>query len=211
MRTEGKIISWNDEKGFGFIKPTNGSKQVFIHINSFHNRNRRPEINQFVTYALSTDKRGRQCATGATLAGDRHPSKIKTKKKNGVFSIIIAAIFFIIVYISVVTSRIPPLILALYIVVSILTFIMYAVDKSAAKKRMWRTQESTLHLLSLVGGWPGALIAQQTLRHKSKKESFRIEFWLTVLVNCGALAWLFTAKGEAMLKSFIANNLTNFW
>ena len=205
MHTKGKIISWNDEKGFGSIKPTNGSAQVFIHINAFHNCNHRPEVNQFVTYALSTDKRGRPCATNATLAGNRHPSKIKTKKNNGLFSIIIAVVFMITVCISVATTKVPPLILALYLVVSVLTFIMYAADKSAAKKGKWRIHESTLHLLSLLGGWPGALIAQQTLRHKSMKKSFRIKSWLTVLANCGAFAWLFTAKGEAILKSLPPN------
>jgi len=138
MRTKGKIISWNDEKGFGFIKPTSGSKQVFIHIKAFHNRNRRPEINQFVTYALSTDKLGRPCAIDATLAGDRLPSK--TRQKNGAFSLIVTAIFFTIVCVSVLVAKIPPLILALYIVTSMLTFVIYAVDKSAAKKGAWRIQ-----------------------------------------------------------------------
>ncbi len=56
MRTKGKLISWDDEKGFGFIKPTNGSAQVPIYINAFHNQNRRPETNQLVTHALFTDK-----------------------------------------------------------------------------------------------------------------------------------------------------------
>jgi len=203
MRTKGKIISWNDEKGFGFIKPTNGGKNVFIHISALHNRSRRPEINQFVTYALSTDKRGRPCASDATLAGDRYTAK--NKKKNGSIPIIIAAAFILIVCVSVILFKLPPLVLGLYIVVSMLTYIMYAIDKSAAKNERWRTSERTLHLLSLVGGWPGALVAQQTLRHKSKKKSFRIEFWLTVIVNCGTFGWLFTSKGEAMLKSLISN------
>lgn len=74
-------------------------------------------------------------------------------------------------------------------VLSLLTFIIYALDKSAAKNGAWRAEESTLHLLSLAGGWPGALIAQQKLRHKSKKQSFRSVFWVTVLLNCGAFAW----------------------
>lgn len=80
---------------------------------------------------------------------------------------------------------------------------MYALDKSAAKAGSFRTQESTLHLLALVGGWPGAMIAQQTLRHKTKKQSFRAVFWMTVLLNCGAFAWLFTLNGTVSLKSFI--------
>jgi uncharacterized membrane protein YsdA (DUF1294 family) len=86
---------------------------------------------------------------------------------------------------------------------SLLTFIMYAWDKSAAKSGEWRTQESTLHLMSLAGGWPGALIAQQKLRHKTKKQSFRLVFWVTVLLNCGAFVWLFTPNGAATLQSLI--------
>lgn len=205
MRTKGKITSWNDEKGVGFITPGAGGKQVFVHIKAFSNRKRRPEINQLLTYTLSTDKRGRPCAVKATLAGDRLPQK--TKQKNGSLSVIGAAVFLIIVGVTVFANKIPPLILAVYMVASLLTFIMYAVDKSAAKKGAWRTQESTLHLLSLAGGWPGALVAQQKLRHKSKKQSFRAVFWVTVLLNCGALVWLLTPTGAATLQSFIAGVL----
>lgn len=201
MRTKGKITSWNDEKGFGFITPHAGGKQVFVHIKAFSNRNRRPEINQLVTYVLSTDKQGRPCAVKATLAGDRLPKK--TKRKNGSLSVIGAAFFLVIVGVSVLTAKIPPLIFAFYMIVSLLTFIMYAVDKSAAKKGAWRTQERTLHLLSLAGGWPGALVAQQKLRHKSKKQSFRLVFRVTVLLNCGAFVWLFTPTGAATLQSLI--------
>jgi uncharacterized membrane protein YsdA (DUF1294 family) len=74
---------------------------------------------------------------------------------------------------------------------------------ASAEKGAWRTQESTLHLLSLIGGLPGALIAQQTLRHKSKKQSFRFIFWVTVLLNCGTFVWLFTPDGAATLPSLI--------
>ena len=201
MLTKGKITSWNDDKGFGFITPIAGGKQVFVHIKAFSNRNLHPEINQLVSYALSTDKQGRPCAVKTTLAGDRFPKK--TKRKNGSLSVVGAALFLVIVGASVFTAKIPPLILALYMVFSLLTFIMYAVDKSAARKGAWRTQESTLHLLSLAGGWPGALVAQQKLRHKSKKRSFRLVFWATVLLNCGAFVWLFTPTGAATLQSLI--------
>ena len=111
----------------------------------------------------------------------------------------------VIVGVSVLIARIPPLILAIYFVVSLLTFVIYALDKSAAKKGAWRTQESTLHLLSLAGGWPGALIAQHKLRHKSKKQSFRLVFWVTVFLNCGAFVWLFTPTGAATLNSLIGH------
>jgi uncharacterized membrane protein YsdA (DUF1294 family)/cold shock CspA family protein len=206
MRAKGKITYWDDMKGFGFITPNAGGKQVFVHIKAFSTRNRRPGINQLITYALSTDMRGRPCAVKATLAGD--PLLQKKKQLNGSLSVIVAALFLGFVSFTVVTSKIPPLILAAYMVLSLLTFIMYAVDKSAAKKGAWRTKESTLHLLSLAGGWPGALVAQQNLRHKSKKQSFRIVFWATVLLNCGSFIWLLTPTGGALAMPKGTDSLT---
>ena len=201
MRRKGKLTSWNEEKGFGFITPMGKGKQTFIHITAFSNRDRRPEVGQMVTYELSSDKQGRPRAIKATLTGDRLPEK--AKRSNGLLSIVVAVCFLIIVGISVLSARIPLHILALYVAASLLTFIMYAWDKSAARSGEWRTQESTLHLMSLAGGWPGALIAQQKLRHKTKKQSFRLVFWVTVLLNCGAFAWLFTQNGAARLQSLI--------
>jgi uncharacterized membrane protein YsdA (DUF1294 family) len=79
---------------------------------------------------------------------------------------------------------------ALYLTVSLITFAAYALDKRAAKNSQSRTRESTLHLLALIGGWPGALLAQKMLRHKSKKRSFQIVFRCTMLRHCLLLAWL---------------------
>ena len=201
MRTKGKLTSWNEEKGYGFITPMSGGKQIFIHIKAFSNLNRRPVVGQIVTYTQSSDKQGRPRAIKATLTGDRLPEK--TKRSNGSLSVVVAIFFLIIVGISVFLTTMPIHILALYMAASLLTFIMYALDKSAAQDGAWRTQESTLHLLSLAGGWPGALIAQQKLRHKTQKQSFRSVFWITVLLNCGVFVWLFTPSGTATLLSLI--------
>jgi uncharacterized membrane protein YsdA (DUF1294 family) len=70
-----------------------------------------------------------------------------------------------------------------YLVVSIVCFAAYASDKCAARARARRTPERTLLLLGLAGGWPGAVLAQQWLRHKSVKASFRAKFWATACVN----------------------------
>jgi uncharacterized membrane protein YsdA (DUF1294 family)/cold shock CspA family protein len=201
MRTKGKIVSWNEGKGYGFISPLTGGKQVFLHITALSNRGRIPEIGQVVTYSISKDKQGRPCAAKATLAGDRIQ---ENKKKNtGTVSILLGIIFIGIVGLSVLSGKLPFIVLVLYVALSFLTFLAYALDKSAAKSGAWRTQESTLHLFSLAGGWPGALIAQQKLRHKSKKESFRFAFWVTVLLNVGGFVWLFTATGEQFLNSLL--------
>jgi uncharacterized membrane protein YsdA (DUF1294 family)/cold shock CspA family protein len=201
MRTKGKISSWNDEKGYGFISPIGGGERVFIHIKAFINNNRRPEVNQVVTYALSTDKQGRPRAVKATLAGDRLPQK--AKKPNETLPIISSIVFLTLVAATVISSKMPPLIFTLYLAASLLTFVVYALDKTAARKGTWRISENTLHTLALFGGWPGAIVAQQKLRHKSKKQSFRTVFWLTVLINCGAFAWALTPDGAIILQSLL--------
>lgn len=79
---------------------------------------------------------------------------------------------------------------ALYLLLSAVTLLVYALDKSAARRRQWRIPENLLHLLALLGGWPGALVAQRLLRHKTQKTSFRAVFWMTITANCAVLAWL---------------------
>lgn len=77
---------------------------------------------------------------------------------------------------------------ALYGAASIVAFAAYGIDKAAAKRQANRISEQTLLLLGLIGGWPGALVAQQLFRHKTRKRSFRRAFWGTVGVNILALA-----------------------
>lgn len=204
-RSKGRLTSWNDEKGFGFIAPNGGGQPVFLHIKAFANRARRPGIGQLVTYALTTDPRGRPCATQATLAGDRLPAP--QRHRGGALAVLGAGGFLALLGVAVIAGKLPPWVAGLYLAVSALTFISYALDKSAARKGRWRTAESTLHLLALGGGWPGALIAQQLLRHKSKKQAFRARFWMTVLLNCGALLWLYSPLGDR-LQSFVSGHVS---
>jgi uncharacterized membrane protein YsdA (DUF1294 family) len=102
---------------------------------------------------------------------------------------------------------VPQSLVLIYITLSVITFIAYALDKSKARRGVWRTPESTLHLFALMGGWPGAAIAQQTLRHKSQKSSFRVRFWLTVIVNCGLLGWILSSYGLSLLTIFKQLNM----
>ncbi|WP_199303243.1 DUF1294 domain-containing protein [Coleofasciculus sp. FACHB-SPT9] len=73
----------------------------------------------------------------------------------------------------------------LYPVMGFITFVIYAEDKSRARKGQWRIPEVTLHLCELAGGWLGAFIAQQKLRHKSSKASYQGVFWLIVILHMG--------------------------
>ncbi|WP_220766151.1 DUF1294 domain-containing protein, partial [Shewanella sp. MBTL60-112-B2] len=96
----------------------------------------------------------------------------------------------------------PPIFILIFIIASTFTFLIYAKDKRAAQHDEWRTSESTLHLYSLLFGWPGAIIAQQKLRHKSKKQSFRTAFLFTVLINVALVVGMHTNHGLNLLKNY---------
>jgi uncharacterized membrane protein YsdA (DUF1294 family) len=78
-----------------------------------------------------------------------------------------------------------------YLFISLICFGLYALDKSAAIAGRTRISELKLLSFGLLGGWPGAILAQQLLRHKTKKPMFRIVFWLSVIVNIAALSSVF--------------------
>jgi len=198
MRHKGKISSWKNNKGFGFIAPVDGGHKVFIHISAFKNRSHRPNIGEVVSYSITKDAQGRTQAVNATLAGDKLPNMSAAgSSKTAVF---LAWLFLLFVGISVFVTRLPFIIFGAYLFVSTFTYLAYAIDKSAAQAGRWRISEPSLQLLALAGGWPGALIAQQTLRHKSQKGSFRIVLWIAVLLNCAGLVWLHTAEGRDFLQ-----------
>lgn len=91
---------------------------------------------------------------------------------------------FVLVYAGATLAwGLPLLVGAAYAATSLTCFVAYALDKSAARHGAWRTPERTLLVLGLVGGWPGALLAQQWLRHKTGKRSFQQLFWATVAAN----------------------------
>jgi uncharacterized membrane protein YsdA (DUF1294 family) len=91
---------------------------------------------------------------------------------------------------ATVAWQLPPLVGAAYLAMSLVCFCSYALDKSAARKGERRTPESTLLMLGLLGGWPGAVLAQQWLRHKTVKQPFRQMFWFTVVANLAFFLWL---------------------
>ena len=201
MRYQGRITTWKDDKGFGFVTPNGGGAQVFVHISSFSNRQRRPAGNELITYELKVDGKGRAQAEAVVFVGEK-----TTPTDSSGYSIIPSLFscgFLVVVAAAAFTDKLPKAVLVLYLVASVITFFAYAVDKSAALNNRWRTQERTLHLFALLGGWPGAWVAQRLLRHKSKKTSFQAVFWSTVFLNCGALGWLLTPTGATALRSIL--------
>ena len=203
MRYRGTITNWIDKKGFGFIAPNGGGNQVFVHITSFANRQRRPVGNEIVTYEIGTDTKGRARARRVTFSDESLPSTYSPAYNFGLLMLAAAFLFFISA--TTLAGMLPLAVLWIYLIASFITFFVYAFDKSAARNDRWRTQESTLHLFAFLGGWPGALVAQRLFHHKSKKQSFQIVFWVTVILNCVSLGWLFSRSGVAVLRPVLGS------
>ena len=193
MRYQGKIAEWNDARGFGFIAPLNGGERVFVHISSFPDNRRRPSIGEIVNYSLGTDVVGRPHAEGVryVLASRRSPPWGSSRHRTGdLIAWCFAVGFLAIVVMAAIVERLPWPLASVEVAMSVAAYFAYKRDKLAAQSRSWRTNEWTLILLGLIGGWPGALVAQRRFRHKTRKFVFQFGYWLSVAANVAVLVWL---------------------
>ncbi len=192
MLVKGRITDWNDIRGFGFVSPLDGGERVFVHVSAFPSGSRRPTEGEFVSYTLGIDERGRRCAREVTYAV-RHAkqSVLRTQASNShLIASCVAAAFFGVIALLTIFGRLWWPVLCVYIVTSMVAFYAYKGDKQAAQVNARRTNEWTLIVLGLIGGWPGALIARHRFRHKTKKVVFRVGYWLSVVLNLAGLVWL---------------------
>ena len=200
MRFEGIIKSWNEERAFGFIEPSQGGQEIFVHISALPRRQLRPAIHQRVTFEIELNRDGKKRARNVRFATAGRGARARPAHAAAAWggaTLFVAPAFALLYLLLTLLWRVPHLVAGAYFALSVLCFVVYAADKSAAQAGGWRTQESTLLLLGLLGGWPGAILAQQLLRHKSSKASFRSAFWSTVVLNVGAFVALSSPWGGA--------------
>ena len=107
----------------------------------------------------------------------------RSRSTRGRSSYLVIAVFAVVYLVGSVYWPRPFWVLGIYLVASLICFLLYATDKRRAREDSWRVPERTLLFWGLIGGWPGAIVAQQVLRHKTKKKSFRAAFWATVVIN----------------------------
>ena len=189
MRFDGTLSSWNDERGFGYIESTQGGEPIFVHASAWPQGAGRPALNQTISFEVGLGPKGKR-AKNVQLVRARpagKPAEQARRAQWGGATLFAIPAFLLLYVVMAILWKTPLWVAGLYLAASTATFIAYAADKSAAARQSRRTPESTLHTLSLIGGWPGALLAQQLLRHKSTKQAFRQAFWATVLLNVIAL------------------------
>ena len=209
MPQEGVVEQWDEARGFGFVR-SQGSR-IFFHVRDFRaGGGPPPRLGMEVRFELiHVGGKGPRAmtVTPLTAAGDRVPSTRRAAigarhadrqahgRSTGQLAIILAwslmAAWVAAIGWGVIDRRLPGWVPPSLLLLNIATFWSYWLDKHAAKTQQWRTRESQLHLLALLGGWPAAWWAQEVLRHKSIKPAFRQAYVGTVVVHCAVLAtWL---------------------
>ena len=204
VRQQGTIKRWQDDKGFGFIE-TEAGESVFFHVSEFKAR-RRPEVGEQVVFTIGQDSQGREQAKQVQelafveqkMAQKNQQIRKRNRRRNAQADfeagqkkrLFLGVAFYGVSALLAVMHKLNWLVVGWYVLIGIVTFSVYAKDKSAAQNNQWRTPESTLHMLSMAGGWVGAMVAQTYLRHKSKKPEFRLMYYLTVVINMAGLLFL---------------------
>ncbi|TFD07808.1 MULTISPECIES: DUF1294 domain-containing protein [unclassified Cryobacterium] len=107
----------------------------------------------------------------------------RSRRAAGRGSYLAIAAFAVVYLVGAVYWPRPLWVAGAYLVTSMICFAVYAIDKRRARFGGWRVSERTLLFWGFIGGWPGAIVAQQVLRHKTQKKSFREAFWVTVFFN----------------------------
>jgi uncharacterized membrane protein YsdA (DUF1294 family)/cold shock CspA family protein len=226
MKKQGKVVRWDDQRGFGFIRCNATSQDIFFHIRDCAG-GIQPPVNSTVEFEeIHVGGKGPRAMSvrtmqaypsGAAARHDRLRNQARSRSPHvthrrttsqdgpapsamGVGSLTL--IWLLLLVWGALQHRIPPIALAGAFVINALTFFAYWVDKHAARKGQWRTKEDTLHLFGLSGGWPAARLAQQVLRHKTVKPGFQAMYWLTVWVHLAALgAYVFWDRIKPLLNS----------
>lgn len=200
---KGVLTQWDDAKGYGFITPDDGGAKVFVHIKAFAPRAGRPAVGERLSYREGLDAQGKRRAQEVRSLEPRAMPPIPRPRDRGRVLLLVPG-FAAAVLACHLAWGVPNPLWGIYSAMSMATFIVYALDKHAARLGGWRVAEGTLHGLALLCGWPGALLAQELLRHKSAKPAFRRVFWLTVALNVLGFALLFTPLREwAVQRPFL--------
>lgn len=215
MRKEGTIVRWDEAKGFGFIRSGSVAQDVFVHVRDYRSRvGEAPRPGLRVTFEdVHVGGKGPRAvavqpidAPDASVRGNGGARAASRGRKQGTratgrtppsgarWALPLMAAYAAALTWLVWQKQVPWWVLPASLLLNLATFFAYWQDKDAAQQRRWRIPESTLHLWSLAGGWAGAWFAQQLLRHKSVKASFRATYLATVAMHCAlavGLWWVF--------------------
>lgn len=218
-RFSGVLTRWDADRGFGFVEPDDqAGERLFVHARAFAPGSAAPREGLRIGFEVEPGPQGRKRAvrvrTVATTAGTeaalrpgaarREARRVTTGSRPDARALLALPVFVLVYLAAAWWWRLPGWVALAYLAMSALCFGAYALDKQAARTGGWRVSERALLLIGLAGGWPGAVLAQQGLRHKSRKQPFRTWFWCSVAVHGGLFVLLAGPWGRPVLATLAA-------
>lgn len=195
----GRVSHWDAAKGLGFVVPDAGGERLVLRRADLQGRLQargNPEVGEPVRY---TSRDGQARAVHSLRPSAPPPGRpvVVPRRSAGPNSarLLVIPAFGLLLGALQMTWPLPRIVPTLYGALSMALFIVYGLDKWAAKRGGARVAETSLHLIALMGGWPGALLGQQVFRHKTAKPAFLRWTWAMAAFNLLALVWIVTPAG----------------
>ncbi len=194
MHATGQIAYWKPDKGFGFIRSGAAEGDVFLHGSDIKEKGYEPQSGDQVSFRLTSGANGKPKALEASFPAATATTMRITRSVYifSLFQMLVVVMTGLVFYLFFLRAAVfMPLLI--YFTMSVITFYAYLIDKWRAVEGKGRMPEMTLHVFEIFGGWPGALVAQMTFRHKSSKREFQRVF--RVIVGLHVVAWIYVLAG----------------
>lgn len=178
---QGVIIHYDSTRGFGFIKMRDQKENIFFHVSDVDQKEK-VAIGREVSFNRIETPKGSQAV------------RIQTGRlqKSPLFNFL--SIAFLLTAGDTLLFAIQfdlSWLLSYLIAINISTLLLYGYDKLIAGTNSLRVPESVLHIVTIAGGTPAAMVGQKYLRHKTLKESFQLRFLFIICMQIIAIfAWI---------------------
>jgi len=171
---QARVVEWIPDKGYGWLNWQ--GKRLFIHQRDIGSRRNFPKRGDLIEFVLGCDAQGRTCAVNAV--------NLSAVSTGWLASLLILPLMLALPVYALHRAGLEAWMLPIALTVpSSFTYMAYASDKRRARRGAWRISETTLHMLELLGGWPGAWLAQRRFGHKCSKTSYQLTFWAIVFLH----------------------------
>jgi uncharacterized membrane protein YsdA (DUF1294 family) len=205
----GRVSQWDAAKGLGFVQAQNDGTKLLLRRADMAGRLRArgPSVGEsvrFVPLKSGAQLRATQVHTLAPAPAPSaapRPRKPASARAQSSMRLLVIPAFAVVLGALHLQWPLPRPVPVLYGALSMALFAVYAIDKWLSRRDgMSRVAETSLHLIALMGGWPGALLAQHILRHKTAKPAFLRATWAMVAANILLLLLLATPWLGAALR-----------